>query len=147
MAITAVENPLEKGLAALEHGHTYLAMTCLQQAMESGKTPLLVSWLAYCMALNFKDMDRAVTFAREALLAEPERADICLNAGRTLLIAGFREEAIRAFRLGLATGRDERLIVELDRLGNRRQPLFRKLPRGHFLNRCGGLLLSRLGLR
>lgn len=145
MAMTAVEDSLEKGLAALAHGHTYLAMTCLEQAMATGKTPLVSSSLAYCMALNRKDMERAVTLAREALGAEPERADICLNAGRTFLLAGFREEAIRTFRHGLASGRDERLIAELDRLGNRRQPLFGKLPRGHFLNRCAGLLLSRLG--
>ncbi len=147
MALTVVEELLKKGLAALEHGHTYLAMTCLEQAMATGKTPLISSWLAYCMALNRRDMERAVLLAREALGADPQDADICLNAGRTLLLAGFREEALRTFRSGLAAGRDERLIAELDRLGNRRQPLFATLPRGHFLNRCFGLLLSRLGFR
>ena len=147
MAMTAVEELLEKGLAALEHGHTYLAMTCLEQALAAGKTPLISSCLAYSLALNRKDMERAVSLAREALRAEPARAEICLNAGRTLLLAGFREEALSTFRHGLASGRDERLIAELDRLGNRRQPLFAKLPRGHFLNRCAGLILSRLGFR
>ncbi len=147
MALTAVEELLEKGLAALEHGLTYLAMTCLEQAMATGKTPLISSCLAYCMALNRKDMERAVSLAREALRAEPERADICLNAGRTFLLAGLREEAICTFRDGLASGRDERLIAELGRLGSRRLPLFGKLPRSHFLNRYAGLLLSRLWFR
>lgn len=145
MAMTAVADPLEKGLAALENGHAYLAMSCLEQAMASGKTPTVTSYLAYCLALTRTDMDRAVALGREALLIEPDRPDICLNMGRTLLLAGRRGEAVRVFRLGITFSRDERLIAELEQLGSRRVPLCPWLPRSHFINKYGGLLLSRLG--
>lgn len=147
MALTAVADPLEKGLAALENGHAYLALSCLEQAMASGKTPTLTSYHAYCLALTHKDMDRAVSLSREALLDEPDSPDICLNMGRTLLLAGRRDEAVRVFRFALTFFRDERLVAELEKLGARRKPLCPWLSRGHFVNKYGGLLLSRLGLR
>jgi len=144
---TSGEDQLQKGLAALEHGHTYLAMTCLEEAMASGRTPLVVSALAYCLAVNRADMERGVSLAREALLADGGSADVSLYAGRTLILAGLKDEAIRALRGGLANGRDDRLIAELEGMGSRRPPIFPNLPRGHFLNRLAGLILSRLGLR
>lgn len=147
MMNTSAEDSLQKGIAALEHGHTYLAMTCLEEAMESGKTPLVASALAYCLAVNRTDMERGVSLAREALRNGGGSADVSLYAGKALILAGLKDEAISALRGGLAKGRDNRLVAELDGLGSRRPPLFPALPRGHFLNRLAGLILSRLGLR
>jgi Tfp pilus assembly protein PilF len=146
MAMTALADPLEKGLAALENGHAHLAMSCLEQAMASGKTPILTSYHAYCLALTRTDMNRAVDLCREALLAEPDRPDICLNMGRTLLLAGRRDEAVRVLRLGLTFSADDRLIAALEQLGTRRTPLCPWLPRRHFINKYGGLLRSWLGI-
>lgn len=147
MAITVAIDPLEKGLAALEHGHTYLAMNCLEQAMASGKTPLLCSYLAYSLALNNKTPDKAVELAREALVSEPGNTQFILNLGRTLLLAGRKDEAIGVLRHGLSCGRDPRLSEQLERLGTRKPPVFPRLHRGHFVNKYCGIVLSRLGLR
>lgn len=137
----------EKGLHALEHGHSYLAMTCLEQAMAYGKTPLLCSYLAYCLALNKRSIEDAIALGREALEAEPAVPVFSLNLGKILLLADRREEAISVFRQGLASGRDPELIAALEALGVRNPPLFKALPRRHFLNRYAGLLRSWLGLR
>lgn len=147
MAMAAAVNPLEKGLSALEHGHTYLAMSCLEQAMESVKSPQVCAKLAYCLAVNNKDMERAINLAREALDAEPGNTTFRLNLGRVLLHAGLKDEAIRVFRQGLSHGSDSELITQLEQLGTRKRPVFPTLQRGHFLNRYAGLLLSWLGLR
>jgi len=147
MAITACADSLEKGLAALEHGHTYLAMSCLEQAMASGKTPQLCSYLAYCRALNNRELDKSIDLAREALDSDPGNTRFTLNLGRILLLAGRKEEAIRVFRQGLASGLDPNLVDQLEQLGKRREPLFPRLPRHHFVNKYAGLFLSRLGLR
>jgi len=147
MATAAAVDPLEKGLSALEHGHTYLAMSCLEEAMVSGKTPLLCSHLAYCRAVNNRGLDEAIALAREALDAEPGDTSFRLNLGRILLLAGQKEEAIRVLRQGLYYGSGPELRAQLDQLGTRKSPLFPALPRGHFVNKYSGLLLSRLGLR
>lgn len=147
MATSEAVELQEKGLHALEHGRTYLAMTCLEQAMAYGKTPLLCSYLAYCMALNKRSIGDAIALGREALEAEPEVPAFSLNLGKILLLAGRREEAIRVFRQGLASSRHPELIAALEKLGTRSPPLFKTLPRGHFLNRYAGLLRGWLGLR
>lgn len=147
MAITAAVDPLEKGLSALEHGHTYLAMSCLEQAMASGKTPQLCSYLAYSRALNNRELDTSIDLAREALDSEPGNPLFTLNLGRILLIAGRKDEAIGVFRQGLSHGRDPRLVEQLERLGTRREPVFPRLPRGHFINKYAGMIRSRLGFR
>ena len=147
MAITATVDPFAKGLAALEQGHTYLAMSCLEQAMAYGKTPQLCSSLAYCLALNNKGLDKAIELAREALDSEPASTQFTLNLGRILLLAGRKEEAIRVFRQGLSYGRYPDLVEQLERLGTRKKPLFPRLPRGHFANKLSGMILSRLGFR
>lgn len=147
MAMSAAVDPLEKGLSALEHGYTYLAMSCLEQAMVSGKTPQLCSSLAYCLALNNRGLDKAIELAREALDADPASTQFTLNLGRILLLAGRKEEAIRVLRQGLSYGRDPQLVEQLERLGTRKKPLFPRLPRGHFANKLSGMILSRLGFR
>jgi tetratricopeptide (TPR) repeat protein len=138
---------LSKGIAALEHGHSYLAMSCLEQAISHGKTPDICSYLGYCLALNGKDYDTAVLLGYEALQAAPSSSVYCLNLGRTLLLAGRREEAIGIFRQGLTVSRDAALISQLEGLGTRMPPVFKTLPRDHFLNKYGGIILSRIGFR
>ena len=55
--------------------------------------------------------------------------------------------AIRVLRQGLYYGSSTELLAQLDQFGTRKKPLFPALPRGHFVNKYSGLLLSRFGLR
>jgi len=147
MALTEAAELVEKGLLALQNGHSYLAMTYLEQAMKYGKTPVLSSNLAYCHALNGRDKDTAIELGREALLADPANPEFSLNLGRVLLLSGQRNEAITIFRKGLTFAPHPELIAQLEKLGTRKSPIFKTLPRTHFLNKIGGQLLSALGFR
>lgn len=147
MELTKGAQLLQKGLLALEHGHTYLAMSFLEQAMEEGESPLLSSYLAYCHALNGRSLDKAVELARDALQAEPASSECSLNLGRVLLLSGRKEEAITVFRQGLSHSVSPELIAQLDQLGARKPPFFRALPRNHFLNKYSGQLLDLFGFK
>ena len=142
-----VDELVAKGLDALSNGHTYLAMTCLEEALQHERTPTVISCLAYCRAANGRDLDQAVALAREALEQEPTNAFFCLNLGRIYLIAGRRREAITIIRHGLAHGKDKVLIDQLESLGNRKPPVIGFLSRSNPINKYLGLLLSRLGIR
>ena len=138
---------IQKGLLALEHGHSFLAMTYLEQAMRYGKTPIVSSYLAYCHALNGRDLGTSIELGQEALQADPANPEFSLNLGRILLLSGRKDEAIAVFRQGLAHALHPEILAHLEKLGTRKPPLFRSLPRGHLLNRVVGQLLSALGFR
>jgi tetratricopeptide (TPR) repeat protein len=147
MALTEAAELTEKGLLALEHGHTFLAMTYLEQAIRYGKTPVLSSYLAYCHAVNGRDLDEAIALGQESLQADPANPEFSLNLGRMLLMSGRKDEAITVFRQGLTHSLHPELIAHLEKLGTRKPSIFKSLPRDHFLNRHGGKLLSVLGFR
>lgn len=136
-----------KGLLALENGYSFLAMTYLEQAMRYGKTPVLSSYLAYCHALNGRDLEQSLELCHEALQADPANPEFSLNLGRILLLSSRKDEAIAVFRQGLADSPHPELLAQLEKLGTRKPPIFSSLPRGHFLNRFAGRLMSSLGLR
>lgn len=142
-----LQDMVDKGLEALSHGHTYLAMTCLEEVIQFERTPVIISQLAYCRAANGKELDDAIALATEALDHEPSNPLFCLNLGRIYLLAGRREDAIAIFRQGLTTVRDQTLIAALESLGTRKPPVFPSLHRNHPLNRFFGKLLHRLGWR
>lgn len=147
MASTEAAELIQKGLLALQNGYSFLAMTYLEQAMEYGKTPVISSYLAYCHALNGRDLDKSIELGQEALQADPANQEFSLNLGRVLLLSGRRNEAITIFRQGLTFAPHPELIAQLDQLGSRKAPIFKTLPRTHFLNKYGGQLLSSLGFR
>jgi tetratricopeptide (TPR) repeat protein len=146
-AQTETEELVAKGLEAFTNGHIYLAMTCLEQAAKHGKTAIICSYLSYCLAANRQQYEEAIRLGHEALGQEPNNPAFCLNLGRVYLLAGRKVEAISTLRQGLAFTKDQQIIAELDKIGTRKPPVFRKLHRDHFLNKYLGLLLSRLGLR
>ncbi len=147
MTQTEAEGLLAKGLEALAHNHTYLAMTCLEQAARYERTSIVLSHLAYCLAANGRDAGLAIEMASEALAQEPYNPIFCLNLGRIYLLAGRRGDAVRIFRQGLVYTKDRTIIDELERLGTRKKPVFPGLHRDNFLNRFLGLLFNRFGLR
>jgi len=147
MALTEAAELTQKGLLALQNGHTFLAMTYLEQAMKYGKTPLIASNLAYCHALNGRDLGKSIELGQEALQADSGNPAFSLNLGRVLLLSGRKDEAITVFRQGLAHAPNPELIAQLELLGSRKPPLFKSLPRNHFLNKYCGQLLGFLGFR
>ena len=147
MATVQAAEWFAKGIEALSHDHVYLARTCFEHAAEEERSPLNCSYLALCQAKTRGKFGDAIELARQAIADEPGNAVNYLNLGRIYLLAGMREEAIAIFRQGVQYGRREEIGAELDRLGTRKAPPIRSLPRNHPLNKYLGILLARLGLR
>jgi tetratricopeptide (TPR) repeat protein len=145
--VAEAEDLVAKGLAALDHDHTHLALVCFERAREIEMSPLVSSSLGFCLAAARGELDRGIELCREAIGEEPDNALHHRNLGRVLLLAGRKDEALLAFRQGLRLGRDEGIIRELDRLGTRKPPVIRALGRNHPLNKWLGIILSRLGFR
>lgn len=138
---------VDKGFTALDHGHTHLALVCFERAMETERSPLVSSFLGYCLAAARGECARGIELCREAIGMEPGNTVHYRNLGQVLLLAGRKEEAILVFRQGLRLGRDEGIIRGLENLGVRRPPVIEALDRDHFLNKWLGIILSRLGFR
>jgi tetratricopeptide (TPR) repeat protein len=147
MSNEEVEKLIAKGQEALMNEHEYLAMTCFEQAIRLEWTPLACSNLAYCLAKVKRNYLEAIILARKALDQEPENAVHYRNLGRILLLSGETRNGIQVLRQGMQFGEQFSIVLELEKLGIRKPPIFNKLTRTHPLNKCLGLILSRLGLR
>ena len=138
---------IDRGISCMESGDFLSALVFLEKAARRELSPLVASHLAVCLARERGQVQKALALCRDALEKEPENNVHYLNMGRIHLIRGDKPEAINCFRAGLAHGRDQRLISELDRLGTRRPPVIPFLRRTNPLNRYLGKLMHRLGLR
>jgi tetratricopeptide (TPR) repeat protein len=141
------EQLVAKGREALANDHEYLALTCFEQAIRMEWTPVTCSCLAYCRAKVKGNYLESILLARKALELEPDNPIHFGNLGRIMILSGEVDEGIRMLRQGLQYGEHIDIILELERLGIRKPPIFRKLARSHPLNKYLGLMLSRLGMR
>ena len=141
------EQLIAKGREALANEHEYLALTCFEQSIRMDWSPVACSSLAYCRAKLKGNYREAILLARKALDVDPENPIHYGNLGRILLLAGEVVEGIGMLRQGLRHGEDIDIVKELEKLGIRKPPIFKNLPRHHPLNKYPGLLLSRLGMR
>jgi tetratricopeptide (TPR) repeat protein len=138
---------VERGAAAAEQGNTLVALIHLENAALHGSTPLLASYLGYCLARERHQFKKGVSLCLEALKQEPGQAIHYLNLGRVYVAAGQKELAIKTLRRGLKLGRNRLIPEELKKFGVRKELVFRSLPRSHPLNKYLGLLSARLGMR
>ena len=136
-----------KGIEAMASLDYPLALDCFEQAIQLERTPETCSYLAYCLAKVRGSYKEANLLAYEALSIDPENPLLYLNLGRVLSLGGNQEQALVMLRQGLHYGMHLEIIREIEAIGNRRIPVFQKLPRSHPFNRCAGYFLARLGLR
>jgi len=138
---------VQKSVAEIERGNTVTALIQLEEAARQNPTPLVCSYLAYCLAREKGDMQRSAELCLDAMKREPANSLHCLNLGRIYLIAGQKTRAIQTFRKGLKLERNQQIIQELMRLGLRKSPVFPHKDRDHLLNKLCGRLFHRFGLR
>ena len=138
---------MSKGDQALAKGETLVALVHFETAARVNPTPAVQSALAYCLAKERRQYQKALGLCREALGAEPAQPRHYYHLGRIYLLAEQKTQAIAAFRRGLKQQRYQPIIDELRRLGVRKPPVFNSLPRDHILNKSFGILLTRLGTR
>lgn len=133
-----------KGLKALESDNMPAALNFFERASAAEPSPLVNSYLAFCIAKERGQIRRAITLCQEAIEKEPDNTEIYLNLGRIHIIAKNKAEAIKVFREGLGKGQSQKIVEELNRLGSRRRPVLPFLSRKNPLNKYLGLLLSKL---
>ena len=141
------EKEFAQAQAALAAEDTLTALSHLEKALKLRDHPGWYSYLGYCIARERGQHRKGVDLCRESLKAEPDQPAHFFNLGRVHLASGDKQEALRVLREGMARGESPELARLLERLGTRRPPVIPALSRSHLLNRCLGLILSRLGLR
>lgn len=138
---------IRHGLAEIDKGNTMLALMHFEEAAKLDNSPVVRSHLAYCLAKEQRQNQKAAALCSGALQEEPGNPLHYLNLGRIYLLAGHKNRAIQTWRRGLKLGRNPQIAAELKKLGLRKSPLFSSLRREHPLNKHLGLLLQRIGLR
>ena len=136
-----------KGIAAADKGETLVALLHLENASKLGSSPLLASYLGYCLASERRQFRKGIALCQEAIKVEPKQVLHYLNLGRTYLEAGQKPLAIQTFRQGLRLGRNRLIAEQLAILGIRKPPVFASLGRNNPVNQIAGRLLARLGIR
>ncbi|MBT1074978.1 tetratricopeptide repeat protein [Geobacter grbiciae] len=147
METSRVEEWFERGVEALGHDQVYLARSCFEHVARVNRHPAASSYLALCQAKTRGKFSDAIALAREAIAREPHNPLLYQNLGRIYCLAGMRMEAVEILREGVRRGAGEEAVAELNRIGTRKQPPFRRLHRNHPLNKYVGKLLARLRLR
>jgi tetratricopeptide (TPR) repeat protein len=137
---------IEKGITFLNDNNRLAALACFDRAFARGDSPILLSYLSYCIATERGQIAEALKLCNKALAQEPDNPIHYLNFGRIHLHAGNKGEALSALRKGLSLGDDETIKSLLEKHGTRRKPVLPFLRRSNFLNRYIGLLLQRLKL-
>jgi Flp pilus assembly protein TadD len=147
MESVQAEKLLADGIAELNTGNARSALGFLTAAAELDDSPLVRSYLGYCLAKEKGDFPRAVSLCREAILDDSGNSEHYLNLGRIYVLRGDKKEAMRTFRDGLLQEDNRSINEELKGFGRRKPPLFQSLPREHILNRFLGMLAVKCGLR
>lgn len=147
MEASHAEEWFERGVDALGQGHVYLARTCFEHAARVRQYPAACSFLALCQAKTRGKFSDAIALAREAIAREPHNPLLYQNLGHIYHLAGMRMEAVEILREGVRRGAGEDAVAELNRIGTRKPPLFRRLHRNHPFNKYMGKILARLMLR
>lgn len=147
MAIPGIEEHLSRGIMKLKQGDALSALVHFEKAVSSGATPESMSYLGYCIAKERGQLSRGVNLCREALDKEPGNPVHYLNMAKILLLKKDVDGAVEELRAGASCGENEEIHNLLEEIGTRKPPVFSFLDRDHIINRYGGIVLSRLGLR
>jgi len=138
---------LVKAKQALSNNNEQLALEYFERAIQLERTPETCSYLGYCLATQRKNFNEAISLLQEAIDREPDNPLHYLNYGRILSMSGDKDQAAVILRHGLEYGLHFEIIGALEIIGPRKPPVFKSLPRKHFINRYIGLILSRFKFR
>jgi len=131
----------EKAVKLAEAANYAEALEIFRKNLQSSLSPQALSYYGLSLAVEEEDYERAVSMCLSAAGKEFYSPEIYLNLGKTLLLSGRKMKAMKVFRKGLRF--DETnvpLMMEIKKLGQRRQPAISFLSRGNLLNKVCGLL-------
>jgi tetratricopeptide (TPR) repeat protein len=138
---------VEEGIAFLNDNNRLAALASFEKALARGESPVLLSYLAYCIAIERGQIQKAVELCNEALVREPENPAHYLNLGRVYMHTGDKNEALATLRKGMSFGDYPDIRAILEKYGTRGKPVLPFLSRDNFLNKYTGMILHLLKLR
>ena len=152
MSTRSAEMSFRKGLQSLEHKRYLEGLAYFESALnleeKSGNPAPRMKYLSYyglSLSLAAGRTQEAIEMCERALTVEFYNPDLYLNLAKVYLASGQRRRAHKAICQGLRIEkRHLGLVNELRRMGVRRRPLFKFLPRNHVFNRVTGRLGARI---
>ena len=118
-----------------------------EQNNASNETPEMISERGYTLAMHSGRLKEGLALCEMAISLSPNKPEHYLNLGRVYLLAKKKESAIKTFKTGLRIQKDPTIIYELRRLGIRKPPFLRSLPRNNVINVWAGKVFAMLKLR
>ncbi len=149
MLVHAAETRFQRGLTAQQEGRGLEALALFEAALElerrlGARTPQAryLSHYGLALARDAGQVREGTELCRQAVALEFFNADLFWNYGRVLLLSDLRKEAYVVFVKGLSVQKNHQEILgELARMGWRRRPVIRFLPRSHPINAALGRFL------
>ena len=128
-----------------QDGLYWLSLAAEAEAKTSELPGLLFSYLGYAIAREQGRLEEGIRVAKLGVQVDMHQPEGYHLLAETHLIAGDRRSAIGVIEDGLLVDASNPELTDLKaRLGNRRRPVLRFLPRRHFLNRWLGKIRHRL---
>jgi Flp pilus assembly protein TadD len=145
MLDTEAFREFKQGLTLLRDNYAGRALPHMQRAIELDKNnPYYMSYLGVVLARSEQKWGEAERLCDAAVRMKRNQAQLYLNLAEVYATAGRRDEAVDALQAGLKFARrDVRLTIAMNRLMQRREPVFSFLTRKHPVNRQLGLLRHR----
>ncbi|HEY1423967.1 MAG TPA: tetratricopeptide repeat protein [Candidatus Acidoferrum sp.] len=145
MTETEAFKEFKQGLALLRDNFADKALTHMQRAAQLEKNnPYYMSYLGVVLARSEEKWAEAEKLCDGAVRLKRNQAQLYLNLAEVYATAGRKDDAIETLQAGLKFARrDVRLNLAINRLAQRRPPVFSFLSRRHPLNRQMGRLRHR----
>ena len=145
MLDTEAFREFKQGLTLLRDEYAFKALPHMRRAVELDKNnPYYMSYLGVVLARAEDKFGEAERLCDAAVRLKRNQAQLYLNLAEVYSAAGRREDAMETLQAGLKYARrDVRLTIAMNRLANRRPPVFSFLPRRNMLNRHLGMLRHR----
>jgi Flp pilus assembly protein TadD len=145
MTETEAFKEFKQGLALLRDNFADKALPHMEKAAKLEKNnPYYMSYLGVVMARSEQKWGEAEKLCDSAVRMKRNQAQLYLNLAEVYATAGRREDAVETLQAGIKFARrDVRLNLALNRLVQRRAPVFTFLSRRHPLNKGVGKLRHR----
>jgi len=145
MTETEAFKEFKQGLALLRDNFADKALMHMQKAAQLEKNnPYYMSYLGVVLARSEEKWAEAEKLCDNAVRLKRNQAQLYLNLAEVYATAGRKDDAVETLQAGLKYARrDVRLNLAINRLVERRPPVFSFLSRRHPLNKQIGRLRHR----
>ena len=139
MSVDESAKAFAQGLELLKKNRLSESANAFRMAFKKDpENPRYLSYYGLIVALAEDNLQDGINFCRAAIHRSYE-PDFFVNLSKVYSKAGQRKKALEALVEGLNFDRSEaRIKTEMKRMGVRRRPTLRFLPRNHFLNKTLG---------